>query len=53
MNGREEEGTDDGGRMSDQVKSMDWKARGALLLCSLPEATVREVLSKVGALLDE
>jgi mRNA interferase MazF len=38
--------------LSDQVKSMDWKARGASLLCSLPEATVREVLNKVGTLLD-
>ena len=38
--------------LSDQVKSMDWKARGASLLCSLPEKTVREVLSKVCVLLD-
>ena len=38
--------------LSDQVKSMDWKARRAALLCSLPEATVREVLNKVGTLLD-
>ena len=38
--------------LSDQVKSMDWKARGASLICSLPERTVRQVLNKVGALLD-
>jgi len=38
--------------LSDQVKSMDWKARGASLLCSVPETTVRQVLSKVGTLLD-
>ena len=38
--------------LSDQLKSMDWKARGASFLCSLPDTVVREVLSKVGALLD-
>ncbi|MCK5804832.1 MAG: type II toxin-antitoxin system PemK/MazF family toxin [Lentisphaeria bacterium] len=38
--------------LSDQIKSLDWKARGPSLLCSLPEASVRQVLSKVGALLD-
>jgi mRNA interferase MazF len=38
--------------LSDQVKSMDWKARRASFLCSLPESTVHEVLNKVGTLLD-
>ena len=38
--------------LSDQVKSVDWKARGASLLCSLPDAVVRDVLNKVGTLLD-
>jgi mRNA interferase MazF len=38
--------------LSDQVKSMDWRARGAALLCRVPEGTVREVLNKVGTLLD-
>ncbi len=38
--------------LSDQVKSMDWKARGASLLCKLPEETVRQVLNKAGTLLD-
>ena len=38
--------------LSDQVKSMDWKARGASLLCSLPETTVRHVLNKAGTLLE-
>lgn len=38
--------------LSDQIKSMDWKARGASFLCSLPEAVVRQVLKKVGTLLD-
>ena len=41
-----------GAVLSDQVKSMDWRARKASRLCSLPEATVRQVLNKVGALLD-
>jgi mRNA interferase MazF len=41
-----------GAVLSDQVKSMDWRARGASLLCSVPEGTVREVLNKVGTLLD-
>lgn len=38
--------------LSDQVKSMDWKARGASFLCSLPETTVHQVLNKLGTLLD-
>lgn len=38
--------------LSDQVKSMDWKARGASFLCLLPENVVRQVLNKVGTLLD-
>jgi len=37
--------------LSDQVKSMDWRARGTSFLCRLPDATVREVLGKVGTLL--
>ena len=41
-----------GAVLSDQVKSMDWKARGAAFLCSLPESTVQQVLNKVGTLLD-
>jgi mRNA interferase MazF len=41
-----------GAILSDQVKSLDWLARKATLLCALPETTVREVLGKVGALLE-
>jgi mRNA interferase MazF len=41
-----------GAVLSDQVKSMDWRARGASLLCRVPEGIVREVLNKVGTLLD-
>jgi len=42
-----------GAVLSDQVKSVDWRVRGASLLCLLPEATVRQVLDKVGTLLAE
>lgn len=38
--------------LSDQVKSMDWKARGASFLCALPDTVVRQVLGKVSTLLD-
>ncbi len=41
-----------GAILSDQVKSLDWRARGAALLCSLPAETVRQVLNKVGVLID-
>jgi mRNA interferase MazF len=41
-----------GAILSDQIKSLDWKARKASLLCKLPEATIKEVLNKVGTLLD-
>lgn len=40
-----------GAILSDQVKSLDWRARRAEPICSLPKATVTEVLQKVGALL--
>ncbi len=41
-----------GAILSDQIKSLDWKARKASLLCRLPEATIKEALNKVGTLLD-
>jgi len=41
-----------GAVLADQVKSMDWRARRASLLCRVPEGIVREVLNKVGTLLD-
>ena len=41
-----------GAVLADQVKSMDWRARRASRLCTLPETTVRQVLNKVGTLLD-
>ena len=37
--------------LSDQVKSLDWRARDARLICRLPGATTAEVLEKLGTLL--
>lgn len=38
--------------LSDQLKSLDWQERNAELICSLPEATVMEVLDKISALIN-
>jgi mRNA interferase MazF len=37
--------------LSDQVKSLDWQARAAELVCTLPANTVDEVLQKLNVLL--
>ena len=37
--------------LADQVKSLDWRAREAALMCRLPPETVEEVLQKLGVLL--
>jgi mRNA interferase MazF len=37
--------------LSDQVKSLDWKARQAELICRLPVQTVDEILQKLNTLL--
>jgi mRNA interferase MazF len=37
--------------LADQVKSLDWRARRAERFASLPEATVHEILAKLGTLL--
>lgn len=39
--------------LSDQVKSLDWRARRAVLVCRLARQTVREVLAKLGTLLSD
>lgn len=39
--------------LSDQIKSRDWRARKAAPLAELPPATVREVLDKARALLED
>ena len=40
-----------GAVLSDQVKSLDWRARRAELIDRLPESTISEVLQKIGVLL--
>jgi len=40
-----------GAILSDQVKSLDWRARQAEFICTLPVVTVAEVLRKLGLLL--
>jgi mRNA interferase MazF len=42
-----------GAILSDQVKSLDWRARNAELMCTLPAETISEVLQKLGALLSQ
>jgi len=37
--------------LADQVKSLDWRARKAELICPLPKDSILEVLQKLGALL--
>ena len=39
--------------LSDQIKSLDWKARDAKFICKLPVSTMREVLKKLNVLLKE
>jgi mRNA interferase MazF len=42
-----------GAILSDQVKSLDWRARRAELGCTLPPRTVEEVLRKLSTLLGQ
>jgi mRNA interferase MazF len=37
--------------LSDQVKSLDWRAWDAKFICDLPEKTIQEILLKLGQLL--
>lgn len=37
--------------LSDQVKSLDWKARKAVFITQVPHAVVEEVLEKLNAIL--
>lgn len=37
--------------LSDQVKSLDWRARHTERICVLPQPTVTEILQKLAALL--
>ena len=40
-----------GAVLSDQAKSLDWRARNVERICALPELALREVLQKLGTLL--
>jgi mRNA interferase MazF len=42
-----------GAILSDQVKSLDWRARKAELICTLPAETISEVLQKLATLLSQ
>jgi mRNA interferase MazF len=42
-----------GAILSDQVKSLDWRARRTELICTLPEETISEALQKLATLLSE
>ena len=42
-----------GAILSDQVKSLDWRARNAELIFTVPEKTMSEVLQKLGTLLSQ
>ena len=39
--------------LSDQVKSLDWRARDTEFICRLPQKTLSEVLGKLAALLNQ
>jgi mRNA interferase MazF len=41
-----------GAVLSDQMKTLDWRARRASFICELPEPIVSEVLAKSRTLLD-
>ena len=40
-----------GAILADQAKNLDWRARRAEIICSLPRSTVVEVLQKLATLL--
>ena len=41
----------EGAVLSDQVRSFDWRARKASRICTLPPATIHELLSKLQVLI--
>jgi mRNA interferase MazF len=43
----------EGAILSDQVKSLDWRARNAELICTLPPETISEVFQKLIVLLPQ
>ena len=43
----------EGAILSDQVRSLDWHARNAELICPLPEEIISEILQKLVTLLSQ
>ena len=41
----------EGAILSDQVRSLDWRARKAARICALPSVTIEEVVGKLQSLL--
>ena len=41
----------EGAVLSDQVRSLDWRARKASRICALPSATIQEIIGKLHALI--
>ena len=41
-----------GAVLSDQLKSLDWKARDTRFCCQVPVATIEETVGKLGTLLE-
>jgi mRNA interferase MazF len=41
-----------GAVLSDQIKSLDWQARKAELICRLPDEVVRSIVQRVNALVN-
>jgi mRNA interferase MazF len=39
--------------LADQVKSLDWRSRSAVRICTLPETAIGEILGKLGTLLHD
>ncbi len=42
-----------GAILADQVKSLDWRARNAEFICTLPTQTISDVLQKLATLLPQ
>ena len=40
-----------GAILADQLKSLDWRAREARLVCSLPDAVIKDILHRASLLL--
>jgi mRNA interferase MazF len=41
-----------GAILSDQIKSLDWRARKAKLLCSVPDEVLDETVARILALVE-